>query len=87
MFYKVMDLGKKAKASLWEILRCLFHAAVIAFLLSCMIFQAILFMDHLEMKQRLAEIERATPKTLFTTTVNHRQLEVISLMLTICTYD
>ena len=32
-----------------------------------MIFQAILFMDHLEMKQRLAEIERATPKKLFTT--------------------
>ena len=67
MFYKVMDLGKKAKASLWEILRCLFHAAVIAFLLSYMIFQAILCRDHLEMKQRLAEIERATPKTLFTT--------------------
>ena len=62
-----MDSATKAKAPSWKILRCLFYAAVIVFLLSCMIFQAILFMDHLEMKQRLAEIERATPKKLFTT--------------------
>ena len=61
-----MDSEKKAKASLWEILRCLFYAAGIVFLLSSMIFQAILFMDHLAMKQRLAEIERAPPKKLFT---------------------
>ena len=51
---------KKQKRTLRfsEILRCLFYAVVVVFLLSCMVFQAFLFMDHLQTKQRLAAMDK-----------------------------
>ena len=63
---------QKTKLRFSEIFRCLFYAVVVAFLLSCMVFQAFLYMDHLEMKQRLAAIDeeintlKLTSKTLLT---------------------
>jgi len=49
---------QKAKLRFSEIFRCLCYAVMVVFLLSSMIFQAFLYMDHLEMKQRLAAIDK-----------------------------
>ena len=45
---------QKSKLRLPEILRCLFFVGVVVFLLFCMVF---LFLDRLEMKQRLTAID------------------------------
>jgi len=58
---------QKTKSLLSENFRCLLYAVVVVFLLSCIVFQAFLFMDHLEMKQRLAAIDNLTPKKFLTT--------------------
>ena len=47
----------KTKLRFSEILRCVFYAVVVVFLSSCMLFQAFLFMDHLQTKQRLAAMD------------------------------
>ena len=48
---------QKTKHRLSEILRCLFYAIEVFVLLSCIVFQAFLCMDHLQTKQRLAAID------------------------------
>ena len=48
---------QRSKLGISEILRCLVYVAGIIFLLSCMVFQAFFFMDHLQMKQKLSTID------------------------------
>ena len=48
---------QKNQLGISQILRCLVYIAAIIFLLSCMVFQAFFFMDHLEMKQKLATMD------------------------------
>ena len=60
-----------------EILHCLFYVVVVVFFLSCMVFQAFLFMDHLQTKQRLAAMDEKmntfelTPKKPFPSSPPH----------------
>ena len=70
---------QKTKIRFSEILRCLFYVTVVVFLLSCIVFQAFLFMDHLQTKQRLAAIDEKvntlelTPKQVFPSSYGARK--------------
>lgn len=71
-------MESKTQGRFSEFLRSLLYAVVILLLSLCVVFQALLFVDHLQTKKRLATIEEKmntfelTQKQLFTPSPKHK---------------